>query len=83
MTIKDSALAGKTAFISGSGRNIGRAIAVQLAARGANVVINGVSNRDACDETARMVEAEGAQALVVMGNMGDANAIRSMTDAAR
>ena len=82
MTIKDSALAGKTAFISGSGRNIGRAIAVQLAARGANVVINGVSNRDACDETARMVEAEGAQALVVMGNMGDANAIRTMTDAA-
>ncbi|MBF51792.1 MAG: 3-oxoacyl-ACP reductase [Confluentimicrobium sp.] len=82
MTIKDSALAGKTAFISGSGRNIGRAIAVQLAARGANVVINGVSNRDACDETARMVEAEGAQALVVMGNMGDATAIRSMTDAA-
>ena len=45
MTIKDSALAGKTAFISGSGRNIGRAIAVQLAARGANLVINGVSNQ--------------------------------------
>lgn len=78
----DKALAGKTAFVSGSGRNIGRAIAVRLAGQGCNVVVNGSSNEDDCRETARRVEAEGASALVVMGDVGKRADVDTMTKAA-
>ena len=62
---------GKAAFVSGAGRNIGRAIALELARRGCHVAINGASNRALCDEVAGEVEKLGGQALVVMGDVGD------------
>ncbi|MGO9035957.1 SDR family NAD(P)-dependent oxidoreductase [Mycobacterium sp.] len=36
----DFGIAGKTALVTGSGRNIGRAIVLELASRGANVIVN-------------------------------------------
>lgn len=75
-------LRGRTAFVSGSGQNIGRAIAVRLARDGANVVVNGSSNRDACEETAALVREAGGDALVVMGDMGDAADVERVTRAA-
>ena len=50
-------LKGKTAFVSGGGKNIGRAIVLELAEMGANVVINGASDEAACSETASAAEA--------------------------
>jgi len=38
----------RTALITGSGRNIGRAIAIELAADGFNIILNGSSDRAAC-----------------------------------
>ena len=76
------ALEGKTAFISGSGQNIGRATAVQLARMGCNVVVNGSSNFAAVEETAAAVEAEGVASLIAMGDMGKEDAIRTIADAA-
>ena len=78
----DTPLGGKTAFISGSGQNIGRAIALRLAGMGCNVVVNGSSNESAAEETARRVREAGAEALVAMGDMGDAAAVARMADAA-
>jgi 3-oxoacyl-[acyl-carrier protein] reductase len=78
----DKSLTGKTAFVSGSGQNIGRSIAVHLAGLGANVVVNGSSNEAACAETAALVEAAGAKSLVVMGDMGKAGDVTRVTDAA-
>jgi len=60
----------RTALVTGSGRNIGRAIAVELAAQGCNIIINGSSNRAACESVAREVESAGAKALIAMGNIG-------------
>jgi 3-oxoacyl-[acyl-carrier protein] reductase len=75
-------LQGKTAFVSGSGRNIGRAIAVRLAGMGANVVVNGAADEAACRETAALVEGQGARSLLAMGDVGDAAALRSIADRA-
>lgn len=78
----DHVLSGKTAFVSGSGQNIGRAIAVQLARRGCNVVVNGSRNREAAEATAALVQAEGAQALVAMGDVGRSEDVARMAAAA-
>ena len=45
-------LEGQIAIVSGAGRGIGRAIAKELAATGANIVINYVTSRDAANELA-------------------------------
>ncbi|MEM7407904.1 MAG: SDR family oxidoreductase [Pseudomonadota bacterium] len=72
----------RTALITGSGRNIGRAIALHLAGSGHNIVVNGSSNREACDAVAAEVEAFGVSALVAMGNIGDREENRAIADAA-
>lgn len=68
----------KTAFISGAGRNIGRAIALALAEDGFNVAVNGSTSRDACEETAELARAHGVEARVVMADVGDAAEIRAL-----
>lgn len=78
----DRSLSGKTAFVSGSGANIGRAIAVHLAQMGCNVVVNGSSNQAAAQATADLLEAAGAQALVAMGDVGHSDAMAEMAEAA-
>jgi 3-oxoacyl-[acyl-carrier protein] reductase len=78
----DRPLEGRAAFVSGSGRNIGRAIAVRLARLGCDVVVNGASSEDACRETARLVEAEGARALVAMGDVGRSESVAEIAEAA-
>ena len=60
----------KTALITGSGRNIGRGIAHELAKAGHNIVINGSKNRSAAEAVAEEVRALGVDASVAMGNVG-------------
>lgn len=62
---------GKTLLVTGSGRNIGRAIVLDFAARGANVIVNARSNRDEAEGVAAEARALGARALVVMGAAED------------
>jgi 3-oxoacyl-[acyl-carrier protein] reductase len=71
MTSKDQAQAGQVALVTGSSRNIGRAIACALANDGMNVAVHGVTNKEAADETARMVEEYGVKAMVTMGDLSD------------
>lgn len=61
-------LEGKVALVSGSGRGIGRAIALKLAAHGARVVVNDLDAAPA-EETAAEIRAAGGQALVCAGNV--------------
>jgi 3-oxoacyl-[acyl-carrier protein] reductase len=71
-------LSGKTALITGSGRNIGRAIAVELARMGCNVVVNGSTDRKACEATAKAAAALGVEALVAMGDVSKGEAVTAI-----
>lgn len=69
---------GKTALVTGSSQNIGRAIAIGMAERGADVGITARSNRDGCEETARRVEATGSNAAVAVADLADPTDIEEM-----
>ena len=73
--------ANRTALITGSGKNIGRACALALAADGINIVLNGSSNRAACESVAAEVQELGVEALIAMGDVGqEADARRIATE---
>jgi 3-oxoacyl-[acyl-carrier protein] reductase len=63
-------LTGRTAVVTGSGRNIGRAIALSLASQGASVVVNGHSDQAAVDAVVEEIRGSGGQALGVMADVG-------------
>jgi 3-oxoacyl-[acyl-carrier protein] reductase len=75
-------LDGKVAIVTGAGRNIGRAIALTLAAGGASIVVNARSNRAEADAVAHEIEAIGGKALVHIGDVAEAAAVQAMADAA-
>jgi NAD(P)-dependent dehydrogenase (short-subunit alcohol dehydrogenase family) len=78
----DRPLDGRTAIVTGSGRNIGRAIALSLAAQGARVVVNGHSDRAAVDGVVAEIHAQGGQALGLMADVGRDEEVRALVDAA-
>jgi enoyl-[acyl-carrier protein] reductase III len=75
-------LRGKTAVITGSGRGIGRAIALELAGYGANIAVNYFRRKFRAEETARDVEALGARAIVVKAHVGEVEGVERLVAAA-
>ncbi len=73
---------GRTAIVTGSGRNIGRAIALSFGRLGANVVVNGHRDRAAADAVVEEVHAAGGEALAHMADVADDAAVKEMVDAA-
>lgn len=71
---------GKTALITGSGRGIGRAIALHFARLGADVVVNFFRNRAPAEQTARGIEALGRRALLVKADIGDLDDLNRLFD---
>jgi len=69
MTQRSAPFAGRTAIVTGSGRNIGRAIALALAEGGANVVVNGHRDQEAVDRVVREIGEAGGRALGVMADV--------------
>lgn len=61
-------LEGKVALVSGSGRGIGRAVALKLASEGAAVVVNDLDEAPAL-ETIAAIEAAGGRAAACIGNV--------------
>ena len=62
-------LEGRVALVTGSGRNIGRAIILKLAAEGANVVVNARSNREEAESVAAEAAALGVESLAVVADV--------------
>jgi 3-oxoacyl-[acyl-carrier protein] reductase len=65
-------------LVTGSGRNIGRAIILEFAARGANVVVNARSNREEAESVKKEAEALGAKAIVVLGDASQPETIERL-----
>jgi 3-oxoacyl-[acyl-carrier protein] reductase len=71
-------LEGRTALVTGAGRNIGRAIVLELARRGCNVIVNARANRAQADAVAAEARELGAEAMALLGDVGDAAEVQRM-----
>jgi 3-oxoacyl-[acyl-carrier protein] reductase len=76
-------LSGRTAVVTGSGRNIGRAIVLALAGAGADVVVNGHADRERVEAVVAEAEALGARAVGVMADVGDPAQVGDLVASAR
>jgi 3-oxoacyl-[acyl-carrier protein] reductase len=81
MDYSRTSLRGKTAFITGASRNIGRAIALAFAAEGADLVLNTRVNRDELEAVADECRKAGVRVVPVLGDIGDAAAVDRMVQA--
>jgi NAD(P)-dependent dehydrogenase (short-subunit alcohol dehydrogenase family) len=75
-------LEGKVALVTGSGRNIGRATILKLAAEGANVVVNARANRDEAESVASEARGLGVEALAVLADVADRDQVNAMVASA-
>jgi len=75
-------LAGKVALVTGASRNIGRAIALTLAAGGAAVAVNTRNSREAAEQVVGEIRAAGGQAETYVADIADGAAVGAMVDAA-
>jgi len=75
-------LSGRVAIITGAGRSIGRAMALELAAGGCAVVVNVRSNRAEGEQVVKEIESKGGQGMVGVADVVDAKAVHAMADAA-
>jgi 3-oxoacyl-[acyl-carrier protein] reductase len=75
-------LEGKAAIVTGSARNIGRAIAHALSAHGASVVIHGQQDRAAAQSVRDEITEKGGNAIVHLADLVDEQACQGLVDAA-
>jgi 3-oxoacyl-[acyl-carrier protein] reductase len=80
--VSEHELKGKVALVTGAGRNIGRMIALTLAAGGAAVVVNARSNRAEAESVAGEIEQRGGHALAAIADVADPTAVEAMITAA-
>jgi NAD(P)-dependent dehydrogenase (short-subunit alcohol dehydrogenase family) len=78
----DQELSGRVAVITGAGRSIGRAMALELAKGGAAVVVNVRANKAEADAVVKEIEAAGGRAITAVADVTDAPAVERMAKAA-
>ena len=71
-------LEGKVALVTGGSRGIGKAIALELASEGADIIINHLRHRSAAQETAEAIRQKGRQAHIIRANVGEPEKIEAM-----
>lgn len=71
-------LKGKTALVTGSSRGIGRAIALALAEKGANIAVNYAGNETKAEEVVRELKDLGVEAIKIRANVADEQDVKAM-----
>jgi NAD(P)-dependent dehydrogenase (short-subunit alcohol dehydrogenase family) len=75
-------LAGKKAIITGGDSGIGRAVAIAFAREGADVLVSYLNEHEDAESTKAMIEKDGAKAVLVPGDIQDADHCRAVIDKA-
>lgn len=75
-------LTGKVALVTGAARGIGRAVALDLACHGADIVINDWSNEEDATELAAVIQKTGRRAHVCIADVGDRLQVAQMFEEA-
>jgi NAD(P)-dependent dehydrogenase (short-subunit alcohol dehydrogenase family) len=74
-------LAGKSVLVTGAQQGIGRAIAIEYAAAGANVAVNWLDDEAAAREVATAIVARGRRAVTIQADMAKLDEVREMVAA--
>ena len=82
MAVTDTSGLSGIALVTGGSRGIGRACALALAARGADVALSYVENRDAAEETAQRIRHMGRRTFVMQADASDADANVALVEGA-
>ena len=77
----DLELKGKVALVTGAARDVGREIAMTLAAEGATVAVNYLSSADEAEAVVREITAKGGKAKAYKADVSDFAAVKGMVDA--
>ncbi len=80
--MSEQELKGRVAVITGAGRSIGRAMALELASAGCAVVVNVRSNKAEADAVVKEIEGMGGKAMAAIADVTDAPAVQKMAAAA-
>ncbi|KAF2234730.1 1,3,8-trihydroxynaphthalene reductase [Viridothelium virens] len=73
-------LDGKVAVVTGSGRGIGAAMAIELGKRGAKVVVNYANSADAANEIVAEIKKNGSDALAIQANVANVSETTELFD---
>lgn len=70
--------ANKVAMVTGSSRGLGKALVIELAKQGYDIVVNYARSRSAAEDTVKEIEALGRKAIMIRANVGDVAKLRVM-----
>jgi 3-oxoacyl-[acyl-carrier protein] reductase len=73
-------LAGRVALVTGGARNIGRAIALDLAAGGASVMVTARSDMTGLSETVAIIESQGGKAAAMLAEVTDEASVAALVE---
>jgi 3-oxoacyl-[acyl-carrier protein] reductase len=76
--MSDVNLQGRVALVTGASRGLGRAIAIKLAANGARVVLNYLSNDTEANKAATGIHSAGGETMLIKGSVADAAFVKDM-----
>lgn len=71
---------GKIALVTGASRGIGREVAIQLASKGAYVIVNYAGNKEAAEQVVKEINEAGGQASAYQCNVIDFSAVKDMVN---